>query len=104
MFVRNVADAGRYCDGQGLYLQVHPTGSRNWIQRLVVRGHRRELGLGGFPLVTLKQARAAAFANRQLARAGGDPLAGKQRTKGMPTLHSGTVPGMRKKTRRRPQF
>ena len=86
MFVRNVADAGRYCDGHGLYLQVHPTGSRNWIQRLVVRGHRRELGLGGFPLVTLKQARAAAFANRQIARAGGDPLVGKHRTKAMPTL------------------
>ena len=26
-FVRNVSRAGRYCDGQGLYLDVHPYGS-----------------------------------------------------------------------------
>ena len=30
-FVRNVNQAGRYCDGQGLYLDVRPTGSRGWI-------------------------------------------------------------------------
>ena len=27
-FVRNMSEAGRYCDGQGLYLNVRPTGSR----------------------------------------------------------------------------
>ena len=78
-FVRNVAQAGRYCDGDGLYLDVQPTGTRSWVQRLVIRGRRRELGLGGFPLVPLKDARAAALANRRLARAGGDPLAEKRR-------------------------
>ena len=71
-FVRTVAAAGRYCDGQGLYLDVQPSGSRSWVQRIAIRGRRRELGLGGFPLVSLKEARALAFANRKLARAGGD--------------------------------
>ena len=85
-FVRNVAQAGRYCDGDGLYLDVQPTGTRSWVQRIVIRGHRRELGLGGFPLVPLKDARAAALANRRLARAGGDPLAEKRRLKSMPTF------------------
>ncbi|MCY4027873.1 MAG: tyrosine-type recombinase/integrase [Acidobacteria bacterium] len=85
-FVRNVAQAGRYCDGDGLYLDVQPTGTRSWVQRLVIRGRRRELGLGGFPLVPLKDARAAALANRRLARAGGDPLAEKRRLKSMPTF------------------
>ncbi len=85
-FVRNVAQAGRYCDGGGLYLDVQPTGTRSWVQRLVIRGRRRELGLGGFPLVPLKDARAAALANRRLARAGGDPLAEKRRLKSMPTF------------------
>ncbi len=75
-FVREVAEAGRYCDGHGLYLDVQPSGSRSWVQRLVVRGRRREMGLGGFPLVSLDEARVKAFANRKLARAGGDPLAG----------------------------
>ena len=75
-FVRAVAEAGRYCDGHGLYLDVQPSGSRSWVQRIVIRGRRREMGLGGFPLVSLDEARARAFANRKLARAGGDPLAG----------------------------
>ena len=85
-FVRNVAHAGRYCDGNGLYLEVKPTGTRSWIQRLAIRGRRRELGLGGFPLVPLKDARAQALVNRRLARAGGDPLAEKRRARSMPTF------------------
>ena len=85
-FVRAIAEAGRYCDGQGLYLQVDPSGNRRWIQRLVIGGRRSELGLGGFPLVSLKEARTQAFANRRVARAGGDPLAGKRRGRGVPTF------------------
>ena len=85
-FVRNVNQAGRYCDGQGLYLDVRPTGSRGWIQRLTIRGRRTELGLGGFPLVSLKEAREKAFANRKLARDGGDPRAEKRRSESMPTF------------------
>ena len=85
-FVRSVAKAGRYCDGQGLYLQVDPSGSRRWIQRLVIGGRKRELGLGGYPLVSLKEARAQALANRRLARRGGDPLAEKRRARTTPTF------------------
>ncbi|WP_419935858.1 tyrosine-type recombinase/integrase [Candidatus Palauibacter sp.] len=85
-FVRNVSEAGRYCDGNGLYLDVRPTGSRGWIQRLTIRGRRTELGLGGFPLVSLKEAREKAFANRKLAREGGDPLAENRRAESMPTF------------------
>ena len=85
-FVRSVSQAGRYCDGNGLYLDVRPTGSRGWVQRLVIRGRRTELGLGGFPLVSLKEAREKAFANRKLAREGGDPLADKRRSESMPTF------------------
>ena len=88
VFVRNVTRVGRYCDGNGLYLQVHPTGSRNWIQRIIIRGRRRELGLGGFPLVSLKEARATAFTNRKLAREGGDPLAARRRANGVPTFEA----------------
>ena len=85
-FVRNVNQAGRYCDGQGLYLDVRPTGSRGWIQRLTIRGRRTELGLGGFPLVSLKEAREKAFANRKLARDGGDPRAANRRAESMPSF------------------
>ena len=42
-FVRS-AVPGRYCDGQGLYLYVQPSGARSWVQRLVIHGRRRDLG------------------------------------------------------------
>ena len=67
--------AERYADGHGLMLCVQPSGSKNWIQRLVIHGRRRSFGLGGFPLVSLQEARQAAFENRKVARQGGDPLA-----------------------------
>ncbi|MDE2925521.1 MAG: integrase arm-type DNA-binding domain-containing protein [Acidobacteriota bacterium] len=85
-FVRNVSQSGRYCDGHGLYLYVRPTGSRGWIQRLTIRGRRTELGLGGFPLVSLTEAREKAFANRKLARDGGDPRAANRRAESMPSF------------------
>ena len=86
VFVHTVEEAGRYCDGHGLYLDVRPSGSRGWIQRLTIRGRRHELGLGGYPLVSLKEARETAFANRKLAREGGDPLAEKRRSRELPTF------------------
>ena len=46
-----------------MYLDVQPSGSRSWIQRIAIRG--RELGGGGFPVVSLQEA----LANRRLARA-----------------------------------
>ena len=84
-FVRS-APPGRYCDGNGLYLYVQKTGTRSWIQRLVIRGRKRELGLGSVALVPLAEARDKALANRKLARDGGDPLAEKRRSAGIPTF------------------
>ena len=55
-------------------------------QRLMIQGRRRELGLGGFPLVSLAEARAKAFAYRRIAREGGDPLTEKRRADGVPTF------------------
>ena len=78
--------AGRHADGNGLYLYVQPTGTRSWIQCLVIRGRRRELGLGSARLVSLAEAREQALANRKLARSGGDPLAERRRAQGMPTF------------------
>ena len=77
---------GRHADGNGLYLFTQPSGTRSWIQRLVVRGRRRELGLGSVALVPLAEARQKALANRKLARDGGDPLAEKRRAEGIPTF------------------
>ena len=84
-FVRS-APPGRHCDGNGLYLFVQPSGARSWVQRLVIRGRRRDFGLGSVALVTLAEAREKARANRKLAREGGDPLAERRRVWNMPTF------------------
>ena len=83
--VRSLRTPGRYGDGGTLFLVVAPGGSRSWVQRLTVDGRRHDIGLGGFPLVTLAEARDQAFENRRLARRGGDPLAHKRRAR-VPTF------------------
>ena len=84
-FVRAAAP-GRYCDGQGLYLYVQSSGARSWVQRLVIHGRRRDIGLGSVQLVPLAEAREKALANRRMAREGGDPLAEKRRLDNMLTF------------------
>ena len=79
---------GRHGDGGTLFIVVEPGGrSRHWVQRLTVDGKRRDLGLGGYPYVGLAEARAAAFANRQLARRGGDPMAAVRQSR-LPTFRT----------------
>ena len=85
------AEPGFYCDGHGLNVRVDPSGARQWGQRLVIRGRPRMLGLGGYPLVSLAEARNVAFANRQRARTGGDPRAEKRPGQGVPTVEKGFV-------------
>ncbi|WP_298234423.1 site-specific integrase [uncultured Azohydromonas sp.] len=58
----------------GLALQVAPTGARTWVLRMTVGGRRRDMGLGGFPAVTLAQARDAAREARAKVKAGTDPI------------------------------
>ena len=82
-FVRSVDQPGVYGDEHGLRLRVYQSRkrksiSRQWIWRGTVNGVRRDAGLGGFPYVTLAEARQTAFEYRKIARAGGDPLALKR--------------------------
>ena len=88
--VRSLSTPGLYGDGGTLYLAVARGGSKSWIQRLTVGGKRRDIGLGGFPLVSLAEARDTAFENRRLARRGGDPLSDKRKAK-VPTFREAAV-------------
>jgi len=72
---------GLYADGGSLYLQVAPGGSRSWILRTLVHGKRREIGMGGYPTVSLNEARDLAHKYRKIARAGGDPVAERDKDK-----------------------
>ncbi len=85
-FVKTARDPGKYFDGHGLFLRVQPNGQRQWVQRIVVRGKRCELGLGNPSLVSLAEAREAALINRKLARAGGDPMQARREAEAMLTF------------------
>lgn len=83
--IKALSRPGLYGDGATLFLKVSPGGSKSWIQRLTINGKRHDIGLGGFPLVSLAEARELAFENRRTARLGGDPLAAKRKAR-MPTF------------------
>ena len=71
-------NAGLHSDGDGLYLRVTPTGTRNWTFLYIRDGKRREMGLGAFGrgtgTVGLTGARAKAEEIRAILGRGGDPF------------------------------
>jgi integrase len=70
---------GMHADGGGLYLHVHATGTRSWIYRYQLDGKRREMGIGGYPLISLADARLRALTLRAGLKIGGaDPLAARR--------------------------
>ena len=52
--------AGKYADGQGLWLVKRSKTAGKWVQRLSVHGRRREMGLGSWPDVSIAEARERA--------------------------------------------
>ncbi len=96
--VRSFSHPGRYLDGGGLFLKVEANGAKRWGQRLMIRGKRCDLGLGGFPDVSLAEARKLAEANRKLAHDGGDPLAAKLAAARVPTFREAMEAYLSKKS------
>jgi integrase len=72
--VKNAKKPGLHADGLGLYLSVNPTGTKSWVQKFMLRGKARAMGLGPVHTVSLREARAAALENRKRLLAGIDPL------------------------------
>lgn len=75
--VKRLAKPGLHPVGTvaGLRLQVKPSGARSWILRTMIGTRRAELGLGGYPAVTLAQATERARESLGQIRTGTDPLA-----------------------------
>ena len=78
---RPSAGPGRHGDGDGLYLHVASSGSKSWVQRIVINERRRDIGLGSYLTVSLAQARSLAADNRSAVAEGRDPLAEKWEAK-----------------------
>jgi integrase len=77
---------GRLSDGAGLYLYVKKTGRKSWIYMWKKDGVRREMGLGGYPGVSLAKARLKAQIQRELISDGVDPLAARAKEKRLPKV------------------
>jgi integrase len=78
--VQRLVEPGFHFVGEvtGLALSVAASGARSWVLRATVGGKRRDIGLGGFPSVTLASARKAARDARETIHKGVDPIeAGK---------------------------
>ena len=94
-FVKSARHSGRtgrpekHYDVHGLFLQVLPSGSKQFVQRLVVAGKRSDYGLGGYPIISLAEAREGGL---------GEPACG---TPGRGPAGRGPPPGDRRPARRR---
>ena len=65
----------------GLHLQLTPKDGRSWVLRAKVGALRRDIGLGGFPAVTLAQARDKAREARDKIERGIDPVEDRKAAK-----------------------
>lgn len=72
--VKRATGSGVLSDGGGLYLQLTKSGARSWFYRYETSGKGRKKGLGGYPAVSLSQARVAAQQCRELRSKGLDPV------------------------------
>lgn len=68
------APVGKHCDGAGLWLVKREDGGAQWVLRVTVHGRRREMGLGGYPGLSLAQARKMGEGWRSVAATGRDPI------------------------------
>lgn len=77
--LRKKLEPGKYPDGNGLYLNVGPSGTRSWIFRFTgANSKRREMGLGSFNHVSPAQARELAFHLQKTLAEGKDPIEKKR--------------------------
>ncbi|MFA9229651.1 MAG: tyrosine-type recombinase/integrase [Microgenomates group bacterium] len=65
----------------GLHLQVTPNNGRSWLLRAMIGAARRDIGLGGFPGVTLARAREKAREARDKIERGIDPIEERKEAK-----------------------
>lgn len=77
--VKSASKSGYLADGDGLYLQVTKAGNKSWVYRFSINKRKREMGLGPYPRVSLKNARDAARDCQVMVGKGIDPIDQKKR-------------------------
>jgi integrase len=87
--IAKLTEPGRYLDGQGLLLQITPTGVKSWIFRYAGRDGREHFaGLGALHTVTLEEARERARKARLQLLDGIDPLEARKAAKAARALEA----------------
>ena len=69
-----------------------PLRYQSWVQRIVIKGKRRDVDLGSYPAVSLAQARSLAAANRSAVSEGRDFLAEKKKAREIARNSAPSVP------------
>ena len=77
--IKKLSNKGRHHDGLGLYLNVGKTQKKNWSFQYTCNSKKHELGLGPYPLVSLKDARNKRDELRSDLVKGIDPLEEKRK-------------------------
>lgn len=74
--VKRLTQKGLHAVGgtDGLHLQINENGAKSWILRIRIGNRRRDIGLGGFPKVSLSEARESARRIHQDVQQGIDPV------------------------------
>ena len=93
-WVKAVVKPGTYPDGGGLSLRVHPSGSKNWVVRTTIKGKQTNIGVGGYPEITLLKARNLAESKIKEIKAGKNPVAANREVK-RETLRIASIPTFR---------
>lgn len=89
--IKAAKSPGRYGDGDGLYLKVEKSGSKNWQVRVQKDGKRRDIGLGSASKVPLKLARERAAEIRAQIEAGIDPVLERKKTNHIPSFREASL-------------
>ena len=84
---KSIDRPGFYRVADTLYLCVKPSGAKSWVQRIVIEGKRRNIGLGSFKLQSISKAKTKALKNQIAVADGENPLIDKQRSD-IPTFES----------------
>jgi len=81
--VKRLTRPGAHAVGfiSGLQLVVKNTGAKSWVLRTMIGNNRRNIGLGGYPEVSLAEAREKAREAKKLIEQGIDPIEEKKTKK-----------------------
>ena len=89
--VEKITVKGRYPDGDGLYLQVGPTGSKAWMLRYQLDSKERFMALGSVKTFSLKEARERAKKARQQLADKIDPIEARKKSARKIKLEAGRL-------------